>query len=485
MSFRAACISNRGGRESNQDACDFLMLDDGACWVVADGLGGHRGGAVAAKLAVDTILASFRRNRELSPSALQGHLLAAHNAIVDLQNSSRDLQTMRTTVVVLISDYSSFLSAHAGDSRLYYFQGGRIEYQTRDHSVPQAMADAGDISAAEIRRHQDRNRLLRALGMEQEIRPSVQQGKERLHREDAFLLCVDGFWDHVQESEMEADLAKSGDPGAWLATMESRILRRAEEGHDNYTAIGVFFQNSSAPAPPSRPDRPRRPRRHGDSGRRNGHSGRRNWRARLPAGLARIAGVAAIILAMLTLAAVVTRKYAEVRSTIVVSHQLIKKMTLPRGWVAVTPPGGEIGRPDQQQEYSPVDEPDVRINIQDCVGAAGSRSGGELRAAIGSPEGPVDGRQIESILGSVPGRGCQTPSFRTSNAWTEDLKGKRVLIVEAHCSSPYYRTYSVILPSGDDSSIWAREITYSAPERRYDNHLNAFKQALQTIEWAE
>jgi hypothetical protein len=188
---------------------------------------------------------------------------------------------------------------------------------------------------------------------------------------------------------------------------------------------------------------------------------------------------------MLTLAAVVTRKYAELRSTVVVTREPVKKMTLPRGWVAVPPADGEGQRPEQQQEYGPVDEPDVRMNIQDCVGAAGSRSGEELQTALGSAEGPLDGRQIESILSSVPGRGCQTPSFRTSNARTETLKGKRVLIVEAHCSSPYYGTYSVILPSGDDSSIWAREITYRAPEGRYDNHLNAFKQALKTIEWTE
>jgi len=473
MTFRAAFISNRGGRESNQDACDFVMLDDGACWAVADGLGGHRGGAVAAKLAVDTILDSFRRNRELSPAALQSHLLAAHDAIVELQNGSCELQTMRTTVVVLISDYRSFLSAHAGDSRLYYFQGGRIEYQTKDHSVPQAMADAGDISTAEIRRHQDRNRLLRALGMEQDFRPSIQPVNERLYRNDAFLLCVDGFWDHVQESEMEADLAKAGDPGTWLATMESRILRRAEEGHDNYTAIGVFFDNEVAPEPPSRPD---------NNMRRNDDW--RNSTEGLPRALVRIAGIAAIILALLTLAAVVTRRYAELRSTVMVNREPIKRMTLPRGWVAVPSPGREGQQPPQPREYGPTDEPDVCINIEDLAGAASSRTGEELRAVLAGPPSAVDEKQIKSILGSLASDRCIAP-LEASQASTGEINGKHVLIVEGRCKTPPHKIYSVIVPSSGDPLIWAREINYSAPDYLYQVHLNAFKQTLLTIQWSE
>ena len=488
MTFRAAFISNRGGRESNQDACDFVMLDDGACWVVADGLGGHRGGAVAAKLAVDTILDSFRRNRELSQAALQSHLVAAHDAIVELQNGSRELQTMRTTVVVLISDYRSFLSAHAGDSRLYYFRGGRIEYQTKDHSVPQAMADAGDISTAEIRHHQDRNRLLRALGMEQEFRPSIQEARERLYQNDAFLLCVDGFWDHVQESEMEADLAKAGDPGTWLATMESRIFRRAEEGHDNYTAVAVVFENSGAPDPPFRSDNNRR-RRQGHSNRNNGRpwgrrDGGRNSPEGLPRALVRIAGIAAIILALLTLAAVVTRRYAELRSTVMVNREPIKRMTLPRGWVAVPSPDREGQQPPRPREYGPTDEPDVCINIEDLAGGASSRTGEELRAVLVGPPSAVDEKQIKSILGSLASDRCIAP-LEASQASTGEINGKHVLIVEGRCKTPPYKTYSVIVPSSGDPLIWAREINYSAPDYLYQVHLNAFKQALLTIEWSE
>ncbi|HEY6328266.1 MAG TPA: protein phosphatase 2C domain-containing protein, partial [Blastocatellia bacterium] len=185
MGFRTEMISRRGGRASNQDFCDFINLREGACWAVADGLGGHLGGEQASRLAVATILDSFRRNPEFSAGALGRHLLAANGAIVRRQRSEPALRQMRTTAVVLISDYRSVLWAHVGDSRLYYFQNGRVVAQTRDHSVPQILADAGDIAADQIRGHEDKNRLLRALGSEEEPKPTILSHPQRLYRGDA------------------------------------------------------------------------------------------------------------------------------------------------------------------------------------------------------------------------------------------------------------------------------------------------------------
>jgi hypothetical protein len=87
-----------------------------------------------------------------------------------------------------------------------------------------------------------------------------------------------------------------------------------------------------------------------------------------------------------------------------------------------------------------------------------------------------------NLIGS---NGCQDGLTGDPKARIEDIKGKRVLIVESHCNRGPYDSYAVIVPADDDPAVWAREIVYSAPDSRYQRYLKEFKQALQTIEWAE
>jgi len=252
MAFLTAALSRAGGRDGNEDYCDFLELKDGACWAVADGLGGHQGGETASRLAVQAVLNSFRADQTLSPKALVRHIRAAENALL-ARRESQELSEMRTTLVVLLSDRKSVLWAHMGDSRLYCLEGGRVIFQTKDHSIPQKLASAGDISPDDIRNHPDRNRLLQSLGSGADAVPEIIEEAQKLRRGDTFLICSDGFWEYVTESEMEVDLAKVKTPKEWLAKMESRLTDRAPEGNDNYTAIAVFFDASNAPEPPSVP----------------------------------------------------------------------------------------------------------------------------------------------------------------------------------------------------------------------------------------
>jgi len=249
MPFLTAQLSRTGGREINEDYCATVELKDAACWVVADGLGGHKGGEKASQLAVEAVLNSFRASPALSPKALQRHIKAAQNAILARVGEPQSPSDMRTTLTVLITDYRSVLWAHLGDTRLYYLEGGRIIFQTKDHTVPQALVSAGDLSPDAIRHHPDRNRLLRSLGGEGDTRPEIVYQEQRLYRGDVFLLCTDGFWEYVSESEMEVDLAKVKTPEEWLAKMEARLADRAPEGNDNYTALALFFDSPDAPEP--------------------------------------------------------------------------------------------------------------------------------------------------------------------------------------------------------------------------------------------
>ncbi|MBF0516034.1 MAG: serine/threonine-protein phosphatase [Nitrospirae bacterium] len=239
IEFMTELFSHKGGRPNNEDYCGFLTLEGFSCWAGADGAGGHNGGEVASKTAVETILEAFKLHPGLSPRHMRNYMESAQAEIIKTQQTTPDLSTMRTTIVLLISDYNKAIWAHAGDSRLYMLRGGRIYFQTKDHSVPQALADAGQISVEDIRSHDDRNKILRCLGTEGTLRATFMDDKVSVKSGDAFLICTDGFWDNITETEMEIDYAKSDTPAAWLQHMRNRIVRRVDGEYDNYSAITI------------------------------------------------------------------------------------------------------------------------------------------------------------------------------------------------------------------------------------------------------
>ncbi|MCG6551299.1 MAG: protein phosphatase 2C domain-containing protein [Candidatus Magnetominusculus sp. LBB02] len=239
--FRTEQFTHKGGRRNNEDYCGHLMLADFVCWTAADGAGGHEGGEIASETAVTAILDVFRDDPGMSSEHLWKYLRTAHSAIIKKQEVP-GLNSMRTTIAVLVSDYKSAMWAHAGDTRLYMLKDGRVLFQTKDHSMPQVLADSGQISAKEIRYHQDRNRLLKSLGVEGALSASVMEDKVPAKEGDAFLICTDGFWEHITETEMEIDLAKSETPQQWLLHMRGRLARRVDGEYDNYSAVAVIVQ---------------------------------------------------------------------------------------------------------------------------------------------------------------------------------------------------------------------------------------------------
>lgn len=242
LRFATATISETGGRRENQDCCDYLVQDGVGCWVLADGLGGHQGGRVAANVAVSAALDAFRVNPECSQHAVAHYLDAANSAIVTAQTCDPALASMRTTAVLLVCDSRYGFWSHVGDSRLYYLRQNTIQVQTRDHTVPQALCDAGKLAPDAIRFHAERNWLLRSLGHTADSQAEAAPSLVPLKSGDAFLLCSDGLWEFVTESEMEVDLAKSRDPAAWLKRMEARLTEQSGGTGDNYSAIAVFIQ---------------------------------------------------------------------------------------------------------------------------------------------------------------------------------------------------------------------------------------------------
>lgn len=243
MKFIHSSLSHAGGRKVNEDASGNQMISaDQGCWVVADGLGGHGGGDVASIIVLDTIVEAYRNKPQFSSPNLGNMLESAQQALLLQQQDASRLSGMRSTAVVLLLDDAKAIWAHVGDTRLYHFAKGRIVCQTKDHSVPQAMVDAGHIGSDDIRHHEDRNRLTRSMGNGGKLRATILDQPVPIGPGDAFLLCTDGFWEYVTEPDMETTFAQSNTPENWLATMEHILLRKAPANHDNYTATAIFVE---------------------------------------------------------------------------------------------------------------------------------------------------------------------------------------------------------------------------------------------------
>ena len=236
MKIQTASISDCGGKTVNDDTVKILQ-DRGVYVFVGDGLGGYAGGQMASSIAADTMIEAAQKENLLSEEKLVQVASTANEAVKKLQEEKQG--SMKTTCVFLGIENSAVRWLHIGDSRLYHFHRGRLKTQTKDHSVSQLAVMMGEITLDKIRFHEDRNRVLRALGSES-AKPEISKELKAVPG-DAFLLCTDGFWEFVYEKEMEKLLRKAKEPEVWLQEMEKLLRTRIPEDTDNYTAAAVFI----------------------------------------------------------------------------------------------------------------------------------------------------------------------------------------------------------------------------------------------------
>lgn len=231
--MRTASYTDIGGRECNEDTVRIVEKDGAVCVLVADGLGGHGKGDTASQTAAKVICGGWQG--EVDEEALKRLILQAHKEILSLQSP---LCAMKTTLVLLAAREGEAVWANVGDSRLYRFEDGKLAFQTRDHSVAQMDVMLGEITQEEIRFHEDRSRVLRALGQADELK--IDTGRRELNQ-GAFLLCSDGFWEYVLEAEMEAELKQASGPEDWISRMREHLKGRIGEDNDNNTAAAVWI----------------------------------------------------------------------------------------------------------------------------------------------------------------------------------------------------------------------------------------------------
>lgn len=243
-------LSRTGRRPRNEDACGYLVLEGRACFVVADGAGGHGCGDVAARTAVKAVLGALGQRPEDLTQAAMTALRAAQAAIRQGQEADPACADMRSTLVVLIlgprRDQAGW--GHVGDSRLYGFRDGCILHQTRDHSLYESMIAAGLATEGERRGNPARNVLFASLGGDEDFDPEVVSEVQPVHPGDAFLLCTDGFWDHVTETQMMGCLQRAATVQGWLDEMTT-LIEASARGHrhqDNFSGLALWIGRRDA-----------------------------------------------------------------------------------------------------------------------------------------------------------------------------------------------------------------------------------------------
>jgi PPM family protein phosphatase len=249
MKFSVYQESRQGPRKSNQDRVAYCYSRDALCMVIADGMGGHLHGEVAAQIASQFIAEAFQRNaqpRLADPlKFLLESITNAHHAIVDYANVRSLLETPRTTVVACIVQDGLAHWAHVGDSRLYLIRNGRVEGQTKDHSRVQILVDAGRVREEAVAAHPDRNKIFNCLG--QMGPPKVDLSRRiALRHGDVILMCTDGLWGPLTSRHICEELLRAEVLRAVPKLLDMAEVRAGREGDNASVVAMTWFEETGS-----------------------------------------------------------------------------------------------------------------------------------------------------------------------------------------------------------------------------------------------
>ncbi len=241
MKFTIFQNSRQGPRQYNQDRLAYSYSKDALFLVVADGMGGHRHGEIAAQLAVTTMTDAFQRLAVpmLSSPAkfLIDHIQQVHDMIDQLTQERELIESPRTTIVAAVVQRGVLYCAHVGDSRLYHFRDGHLLYRTEDHSIVQSLYSKGLINKDDMSTHPYRHKVYSCLGGD--IPPKIDlSDRQELAEGDTILLCTDGVWGAVVDEKIKHILNSPSITDGITSLLDQAELASQEQG-DNMSAIGL------------------------------------------------------------------------------------------------------------------------------------------------------------------------------------------------------------------------------------------------------
>lgn len=247
MKFSVFQLSRRGGRALNEDRMGYCYTRESALFVLADGMGGHPDGEIAAQIALQVVSVHFQQKAKPTlqdPRAfLEEALLQAHRQILRYASLKGMIDTPRTTLVAAVLQDGHVHWVHCGDSRLYWVRDGQLLERTRDHSYSEMRKVSGLVTQS------NRNVLFTCLGSPSKPIYDVSEAK-RLEQGDQIMLCSDGLWSSVPDAEL-LHIMKGRPVGQMVPQLVDTALKRAGDSSDNVTVLALEWETPNAFEPSS------------------------------------------------------------------------------------------------------------------------------------------------------------------------------------------------------------------------------------------
>jgi PPM family protein phosphatase len=249
MKFAVYQTSRIGGRHYNQDRVAYAYSDKALLLVLADGMGGHLHGEIAAQITIHTFMQAFAQAaqpRVPEPEEFLSEIVRrAHDAIIQYAQERHLGGNPGTTCVAALVQDGKVCWAHAGDSRLYLLRDNEMVAVTHDHSVVQQWADWGIISQEEMKTHPDRNRITNCLGGVENMFYAESSPTVPLQQGDVLLLCSDGLWGPLEEEDLVAGFSVAPLSAA-MEQLVDKALTLGGARADNTTAVAIRWGDGEA-----------------------------------------------------------------------------------------------------------------------------------------------------------------------------------------------------------------------------------------------
>lgn len=229
-------------RQNNEDV--WAHLPDEQFFVLADGMGGHQAGEIAAKEAVETLCNLFKKEYsnsyktlEESKQIIEATIRETNQHIYQMSFLQDDLHGMGTTLCCFLLHPEGLIYAHVGDSRIYRFRYHRLRQLTLDHSLLREMIDSGQLNEEQAEDFHYKNIITKAIGTEPDVDPTIDT--DSLLAEDTILMCSDGLTDMLSHEEIQQILRDTPPQDA-----AKHLIKAAKQkgGNDNITIVIVNIQ---------------------------------------------------------------------------------------------------------------------------------------------------------------------------------------------------------------------------------------------------